>query len=124
MMGGNNQFTAQKEGGVSLGSNKMNNDSVDDRREGKISLKKRRIRYICNIATAIYNELEGGGFLGSNWMNSDGVGIGREGVVSRMNDAMLAEYKRSHGERNWNIVKKNKGLARCGNSCRLSWTNH
>ncbi|MBA0619132.1 hypothetical protein Godav_028363 [Gossypium davidsonii] len=93
-MGGNNQFTAQKEGGVSLGSNEMNNDTVGGRREGKIPLKNER---------------------------RDSV---EKGVVNRAEDAVLAEYMRSHGEGNWHVVQKNKGLARCRNSCRLSWTNH
>ncbi|MBA0654508.1 hypothetical protein Goklo_021501 [Gossypium klotzschianum] len=39
-------------------------------------------------------------------------------------DAVLVEYVRSHGERNWNAVRKNTGLARCGKSCRLRWANH
>ncbi|KAK5786616.1 hypothetical protein PVK06_041254 [Gossypium arboreum] len=40
MMGGNNQFTAQKDGGVSLDSTGMNNDDVGIGREGEIVLKK------------------------------------------------------------------------------------
>ena len=31
---------------------------------------------------------------------------------------------RRHGSGNWNVVQKNTGLARCGKSCRLRWTNH
>ncbi|MBA0877134.1 hypothetical protein Goshw_004766 [Gossypium schwendimanii] len=37
---------------------------------------------------------------------------------------MLSEYLRSHDEGNWNVVQKKKGLARCGNSCRLRGANH
>ncbi|KAK5786618.1 hypothetical protein PVK06_041256 [Gossypium arboreum] len=40
MVVGNNQFTAQKEGGVSLGSNGMSNNSVGIIREGEIVFEK------------------------------------------------------------------------------------
>ncbi|MBA0786061.1 hypothetical protein Gotri_025693, partial [Gossypium trilobum] len=74
---------------------------------------------------------EGGGSLGSNGMNNGSVGIGREGEIvlekrswTVAEYAMLAEYVRSHGEGNWNVVQKNTGLTHCGKSCRLRWTNH
>ncbi|KAA3472541.1 myb-like protein A [Gossypium australe] len=41
VVGGNNQFIAQKEDRGSLGSNGMNNDGVGIGREGEIVLKKR-----------------------------------------------------------------------------------
>ncbi|KAA3472539.1 hypothetical protein EPI10_023012 [Gossypium australe] len=40
MVAGNNQFTAQKEDGVSLGSNGMSNGSVGIGREGEILFVK------------------------------------------------------------------------------------
>ncbi|MBA0561603.1 hypothetical protein Golob_018414, partial [Gossypium lobatum] len=83
MMGGNNQFTAQNEGGEFLGSNGMNSGGG---REGEIPLKK--------------------------------------GPWTAIEDAVLVEYVRSHGEGSWNAVQKNTGLARCGKSCRLRWVNH
>ncbi|MBA0619128.1 hypothetical protein Godav_028362 [Gossypium davidsonii] len=43
-MGGNNQFTAQNEGGEFLGSNGMNSGSVGGGREGEIPLKKENVR--------------------------------------------------------------------------------
>ena len=79
MIGGNNQFTTQNEGG---GSSRMNNDGE----EGGLTLKK--------------------------------------GPWTAAEDAVLAEYVRTHGEGNWNAVQKNTGLARCGKSCRLRWANH
>ncbi|MFQ6635329.1 hypothetical protein Gotur_010076 [Gossypium turneri] len=86
MMGGNNQFTAQNEGGEFLGSNEMNSGGVGGGREGEIPLKK--------------------------------------GPWTAIEDAVLVEYVRSHGEGSWNAVQKNTGLARCGKSCRLRWVNH
>ncbi|KAG4176979.1 hypothetical protein ERO13_A11G278400v2 [Gossypium hirsutum] len=74
---------------------------------------------------------ESGGSLGNNGMNNGGVGVGREGEIvlkkgpwTAAEDAVLAGYVRRHGEGNWNAVRKNTGLARCGKSCRLRWANH
>uniref|UniRef100_A0A7N0TY02 Uncharacterized protein n=1 Tax=Kalanchoe fedtschenkoi TaxID=63787 RepID=A0A7N0TY02_KALFE len=39
-------------------------------------------------------------------------------------DMLLIEYVKKHGERDWNMVRKHSGLARCGKSCRLRWNNH
>ncbi|CAM8906291.1 unnamed protein product [Rhodiola kirilowii] len=39
-------------------------------------------------------------------------------------DMILIEYVKKHGERDWNMVRKHSGLARCGKSCRLRWNNH
>lgn len=74
---------------------------------------------------------QGGESLGNNGMNIGDVGGGREGEImlkkgpwTATEDAVLAEYVRSHGEGSWNAVQKNTGLARCGKSCRLRWVNH
>ncbi|KAK7372697.1 hypothetical protein VNO80_06084 [Phaseolus coccineus] len=48
----------------------------------------------------------------------------KKGPWTAAEDDILAEYVRRHGTGNWNIVQKNTGLARCGKSCRLRWTNH
>jgi transcription factor MYB, plant len=39
-------------------------------------------------------------------------------------DARLRDYIEAHGEGNWNQVRINAGLNRCGKSCRLRWSNH
>jgi len=48
----------------------------------------------------------------------------KKGPWTEAEDDILAAYVRRHGPGNWNIVQKNIGLARCGKSCRLRWTNH
>ncbi|KAG4382229.1 hypothetical protein GLYMA_14G039200v4 [Glycine max] len=48
----------------------------------------------------------------------------KKGPWTAEEDAILAAYVTSNGVGNWNIVRKNTGLARCGKSCRLRWTNH
>ena len=48
----------------------------------------------------------------------------KKGPWTAVEDAILMEYVRKHGEGNWNTVQKNSGLARCGKSCRLRWANH
>ncbi|RDX73796.1 Transcription factor MYB101, partial [Mucuna pruriens] len=48
----------------------------------------------------------------------------KKGPWTREEDEVLASYVSIHGVGNWNIVQKNTGLARCGKSCRLRWTNH
>ncbi|KAK5772461.1 hypothetical protein PVK06_048750 [Gossypium arboreum] len=48
----------------------------------------------------------------------------KKGPWTAAEDAVLAEYVRTHGEGNWNAVQRNTGLARCGKSCRLRWANH
>ncbi|GAB4859436.1 hypothetical protein Ancab_010902 [Ancistrocladus abbreviatus] len=47
----------------------------------------------------------------------------KKGPWTAEEDAMLREYVRLHGEKQWNCVQKT-GLMRCGKSCRLRWTNH
>lgn len=48
----------------------------------------------------------------------------KKGPWTSAEDEILANYVRKHGEGNWNAVQKHTGLARCGKSCRLRWTNH
>ncbi|KAL9255220.1 Transcription factor MYB101-like protein [Drosera capensis] len=48
----------------------------------------------------------------------------KKGPWAPEEDKILDEYVRKHGEGNWNAVQKRTGLARCGKSCRLRWTNH
>ncbi|KAE8125533.1 hypothetical protein FH972_020327 [Carpinus fangiana] len=60
----------------------------------------------------------GGGAEGSG-----GVAL-KKGPWTAVEDAILTEYVRKHGEGNWNSVQRNTGLARCGKSCRLRWANH
>ncbi|XP_040985690.1 transcription factor MYB97 [Juglans microcarpa x Juglans regia] len=48
----------------------------------------------------------------------------KKGPWTAVEDAILTEYVRKHGEGNWNAVQRNSGLARCGKSCRLRWANH
>ncbi|KAK8997372.1 hypothetical protein V6N11_020852 [Hibiscus sabdariffa] len=70
---------------------------------------------------------EGGG-VSNNGGGGGGGGEGglilKKGPWTAAEDAVLAEYVRTHGEGNWNAVQKNTGLARCGKSCRLRWANH
>ncbi|XVF33976.1 hypothetical protein REPUB_Repub18cG0017300 [Reevesia pubescens] len=66
---------------------------------------------------------EGGG--GSSSGGGEGGSLTlKKGPWTAAEDALLAEYVRTHGEGNWNAVQKNTGLARCGKSCRLRWANH
>ncbi|XVF03842.1 hypothetical protein REPUB_Repub05bG0027700 [Reevesia pubescens] len=67
---------------------------------------------------------EGGGGGGSNNGGGEGSLTLKKGPWTASEDAVLAEYVRTHGEGNWNAVQKNTGLARCGKSCRLRWANH
>ncbi|KAL2316916.1 hypothetical protein Fmac_030792 [Flemingia macrophylla] len=48
----------------------------------------------------------------------------KKGPWTSEEDAILAEYVTKNGIGNWNIVRQRTGLARCGKSCRLRWTNH
>ncbi|KAI4366161.1 hypothetical protein MLD38_022075 [Melastoma candidum] len=62
---------------------------------------------------------------GSNNNNNSGSGVAlKKGPWTAAEDAVLMEYVKINGEGNWNAVQKNTGLARCGKSCRLRWTNH
>ncbi|XP_075520092.1 transcription factor GAMYB-like isoform X2 [Primulina tabacum] len=60
---------------------------------------------------------------------NDGGNVGgnvslKKGPWTTAEDAILVEYVTKHGEGNWNAIQKDTGLARCGKSCRLRWTNH
>lgn len=61
-----------------------------------------------------------------NGARNDGNGgpVLKKGPWTAAEDAVLVEYVKKNGEGNWNAVQKNTGLARCGKSCRLRWTNH
>ncbi|KAK8954738.1 Transcription factor GAMYB [Platanthera zijinensis] len=48
----------------------------------------------------------------------------KKGPWTTAEDAILKDYVGKHGEGNWNAVRKNSGLQRCGKSCRLRWANH
>ncbi|XP_008795437.2 transcription factor MYB102 [Phoenix dactylifera] len=39
-------------------------------------------------------------------------------------DQKLIDYIQKHGQGSWRTLPKNAGLARCGKSCRLRWTNY
>ncbi|KAK3134054.1 hypothetical protein QOZ80_6AG0544460 [Eleusine coracana subsp. coracana] len=63
--------------------------------------------------------------------DGDGVGRGRgrepqlkKGPWTPDEDRRLSDYVQAHGEGNWNQVRINAGLNRCGKSCRLRWSNH
>ncbi|XP_042382693.1 transcription factor GAMYB-like isoform X1 [Zingiber officinale] len=72
-----------------------------------------------------------------NWINSpsieEGSSLGsqcggnqilKRGPWTSVEDTILVDYVKRHGEGNWNAVQKNTGLFRCGKSCRLRWANH
>ncbi|KAG2728670.1 hypothetical protein I3843_01G211000 [Carya illinoinensis] len=46
------------------------------------------------------------------------------GAWTAMEDKILKEYVRIHGEGKWRSVPKRAGLKRCGKSCRLRWLNY
>ncbi|KAJ8568523.1 hypothetical protein K7X08_028056 [Anisodus acutangulus] len=48
----------------------------------------------------------------------------KKGPWTAIEDAILMEYVKKHGEGNWNAVQRNARLMRCGKSCRLRWANH
>ncbi|MCO5568750.1 hypothetical protein L7F22_022450 [Adiantum nelumboides] len=48
----------------------------------------------------------------------------KKGPWTTEEDALLTTYVNQYGECNWNTVQKYSGVARCGKSCRLRWTNH
>lgn len=48
----------------------------------------------------------------------------KKGPWTAVEDAVLMEHVKKHGEGNWNAVQRNTGLSRCGKSCRLRWANH
>ncbi|CAM8893009.1 unnamed protein product [Rhodiola kirilowii] len=48
----------------------------------------------------------------------------KKGPWTSVEDAILIDHVKKHGEGNWNAVQKHSGLCRCGKSCRLRWANH
>ncbi|MCO5574666.1 hypothetical protein L7F22_028456 [Adiantum nelumboides] len=48
----------------------------------------------------------------------------KKGPWTAEEDAVLAAWVAKHGEGNWGRLQRLSGLARCGKSCRLRWTNH
>ncbi|KAI9115635.1 hypothetical protein K1719_013304 [Acacia pycnantha] len=66
---------------------------------------------------------EGAGVAAAAAAGAEGVVL-KKGPWSTAEDAVLIDYVTKHGEGNWNAVQRKTGLARCGKSCRLRWTNH
>ncbi|CAK8569967.1 unnamed protein product [Lathyrus sativus] len=48
----------------------------------------------------------------------------KKGLWTKEEDENLKDHIKKHGEGNWKAVQKESGLARCGKSCRLRWSNH
>ncbi|XP_062213604.1 transcription factor WER-like [Phragmites australis] len=48
----------------------------------------------------------------------------RKGPWTALEDGLLSEYVRQHGEGSWNSVANLTGLRRSGKSCRLRWVNY
>ncbi|CAN6205735.1 unnamed protein product [Urochloa humidicola] len=48
----------------------------------------------------------------------------KKGPWTPEEDEKLVAYIKKHGQGNWRTLPKNAGLARCGKSCRLRWTNY
>ncbi|XP_030444784.1 transcription factor WER-like [Syzygium oleosum] len=48
----------------------------------------------------------------------------KKGVWSALEDQILINYVKVHGQGRWNKVRKATGLKRCGKSCRLRWLNY
>ncbi|XP_062227713.1 transcription factor MYB101-like [Phragmites australis] len=48
----------------------------------------------------------------------------KRGPWTQAEDKLLVDHVRRHGEGNWNAVRRETGLHRCGKSCRLRWANH
>nr|QIE07153.1 transcription factor MYB6 [Vitis vinifera] len=51
------------------------------------------------------------------------VGLQR-GPWTAIEDTLLIDYIRAHGQGNWRYLPKKAGLLRCGKSCRLRWMNY
>ncbi|KAL6222035.1 hypothetical protein ACLB2K_005427 [Fragaria x ananassa] len=47
-----------------------------------------------------------------------------KGAWTALEDRVLSEYIKVHGEGGWRNLPKNAGLKRCGKSCRLRWLNY
>ncbi|XP_040381234.1 transcription factor MYB101 [Oryza brachyantha] len=67
---------------------------------------------------------------GGNGAGGEGGGGGggggglKKGPWTQEEDKLLVDHVRRHGEGNWNAVRRETGLQRCGKSCRLRWANH
>ncbi|XP_062224649.1 myb-related protein Hv1-like [Phragmites australis] len=48
----------------------------------------------------------------------------KKGPWTPEEDEKLVGHVQRHGEGNWNKVRRETGLLRCGKSCRLRWANH
>ena len=48
----------------------------------------------------------------------------KKGPWTPEEDLVLVSYVQEHGPGNWRAVQATTGLARCGKSCRLRWTNY
>ncbi|KAG0483899.1 hypothetical protein HPP92_011983 [Vanilla planifolia] len=48
----------------------------------------------------------------------------KKGPWTPEEDQKLIDYIEKHGQGSWRTLPKNAGLARCGKSCRLRWTNY
>ncbi|XP_039165773.1 transcription factor MYB123 [Eucalyptus grandis] len=48
----------------------------------------------------------------------------KKGVWSAVEDQILVDYVKVHGQGKWGKVRKVTGLRRCGKSCRLRWLNY
>nr|URY18902.1 MYB protein [Zanthoxylum bungeanum] len=51
------------------------------------------------------------------------VGLNR-GAWTAIEDKILTDYIKAHGEGKWRNIPKAAGLKRCGKSCRLRWMNY
>jgi transcription factor MYB, plant len=54
---------------------------------------------------------------------SSGGGL-KKGPWTKAEDKLLRDHVERNGEGNWNAVRRETELQRCGKSCRLRWTNH
>lgn len=74
------------------------------------------------MATAMETKMPGRGVGGE--VGAGGGGGLKKGPWTQAEDRMLVDHVRRHGEGNWNAVRRETGLQRCGKSCRLRWANH
>ncbi|RCV22958.1 hypothetical protein SEVIR_4G274300v4 [Setaria viridis] len=61
---------------------------------------------------------------GGGGVEGCGGGVLKKGPWTQAEDKLLVDHVRRHGEGNWNAVRRETGLQRCGKSCRLRWANH
>ncbi|KAJ7951523.1 MYB transcription factor [Quillaja saponaria] len=61
--------------------------------------------------------------MGRNPCCSKDEGLNR-GAWTAMEDKLLTDYVKTHGEGKWRNLPKSAGLKRCGKSCRLRWLNY